>query len=150
VFTFWSPALWHHSPIYSYRNCDQYLLVAEFWSDEQKSCFHNTHRRCHWHSIKIFQLYLSHHIFISFQCNFKNITLFSLCKEEEHRLCLVRCGAYKNHPSLRIIQVILQEIYYCCNSFVFSLLFYFAYYKNFKGNPTSFLTLWRQNFTFKF
>jgi hypothetical protein len=62
--------------------------------------------------------------------------LFSLCKEEEHRLCLVCCGAYENHSSLRIIQVILQEItYYCCNTFVSSLLFYFAYCKYFKGNP---------------
>ena len=48
----------------------------------------------------------TNHILISLQCNFEDVSLLSLCQEEEHALCLVSGTAHKQHPPLRVIKVI--------------------------------------------
>lgn len=76
----------------------------------------------------------THHIHVGINCNFENISLFRLSQEEEHRLENIKCKklkifiwndvcfehllpylgfvsgtTHKNHPSLRVIEVILEK-----------------------------------------
>lgn len=85
------------------KECAKYSLVSKLCSNKQESSFHHTHCRCNWYCIKILQFYFSHHVFISFQSHFENITLFCLRQEKKHRLCFMCCRADKNHTSLWVI-----------------------------------------------
>lgn len=51
----------------------------------------------------------THHLFVRFQSNLEDVSLLRLGQEEEHGLGLVGGRADEYHPSLRVVQVVLQE-----------------------------------------
>lgn len=55
------------------------------------------------------QQFGTHHVLISFQCDFEDIALLCLSQEKEHGLGLVCSRADKDHASFRVIQVVLLK-----------------------------------------
>ena len=51
--------------------------------------------------------YSSYHVLICLKCDFKDVSLFSLCQEEKHGLGLVSGATHKDHTSLRVVQIVL-------------------------------------------
>lgn len=82
------------------------LLVSKIAGHKKESSLQNTHCCRWWYRIEIFELNFWNDIVIRFECDFKNIPLFSLYEEKVHRFGAMRCRAYKYHSTLWIVKVV--------------------------------------------
>lgn len=89
----------------------QHLLVAKIRCNEQETSFHDTHCRCRWNRIEIFQFDFRNDFIVSFQCHFEYVTLFGLHQKEVHRFGSMRCRRNEYHAAFRIVQIISTTRY---------------------------------------
>ena len=85
------------------------LLIAEFGCNKQETRLEDAHAGGNRNCVKVFKFQLFDHFLIHLHGDLENISLLRLDKEEKHSLGAMGGRTHENHPSFRIIQIILLD-----------------------------------------
>ena len=82
------------------------VVVAKLAGHKEKASLEDVHPAGHGHRVEILELDLRHHVLVSLQRDLEDVALLRLNEEEEHGLGLVGGAAHKDHPALRVVEIV--------------------------------------------
>ena len=98
---------YHHKQKISYLGQVWYVLVAELRCDEKEAGLEDAHASSDGDSVEILEFNFFNHVFVNLHCDFEDIALFGLDKEEKHSFGPMWGGADEQHTAFRVVEIIL-------------------------------------------